>query len=124
MGTNELQGEIGCIYVKNHRTDYYAFDFLCRKSFLDYIASYYKDELTIVIPEKTDLEQYVFELEMIMKDQYNININGCKFNYIYSNEIVEKLPTFLDKVVMDTKCFSNECNRYKDLLEHVKGELE
>ena len=31
---------------------------------------------------------------------------------------------FLDNVIIDPQCYSQECFRYKQLLEHIKGELD
>lgn len=125
MGINGIQGqEISSIQIDNETKAYYLFDNLCSKAFLEYIKNHYEEDLYIVIPEKTDFEKYVFNLELFVKDKYNININGCKYHYIYANNFLNEVPTFLDNVIIDPQCYSQECFRYKQLLEHIKGELD
>lgn len=125
MGVNGIQGEkINLCKIENETKAYYLFDSLCRRTFLEYVKNHYEEELYIVIPEKTDFEKYVFNLEMCINDKYNININGCKYHYIFANEFLKKVPTFLDNVIIDPLCYSQECFRYQQLLKKVKEELQ
>lgn len=94
-----------------------------RKAFFEYIYNHKDEELYIIIPSKTDIEDYVLSLESIICKLFNVSIMNNKFHYILQSNMWIGIPTFLDNVIMDPKCYQYEYDRLYNKLQDIRESL-
>lgn len=113
---------IDSMEIKDENKAYIQFN-LSMKPFIEYIVNNLDKDLVILYPVKWDIEDYVFELESLVKKQYNKDIGNGKITYISCRDFLKESPTFLDYVVTDPRCYIKEIEELNETLDRVRKVL-
>ena len=91
-------------------------------TFLDSLHIHHGEAITIVYPNKWDMENYILDLEQEYSKKYKNNL--CNVSYIdygyYKKQFNIPGYSLSDLYIVDPRCYLNELKRYDLFFDEVE----
>ena len=89
--------------------------------FLKNIVNNLNKELLIIVPYKTNMENYILDLESEIQKEYKVDIHRSTISYIDYTLWKQKEEQFIGPqfVLIDPKCYEKEIKRRDEVLKEI-----